>query len=489
MSLIQQFKAAYGKSVPLIVIQTADPAATVANIRSSMNGSAPPILLWDIVRGVRSLNDKGKEILSTIPDAANKVDPIDVMIAAESLPEDTILFMSNMHRVIAGNGVSQAVWNLRDLFKVTHRCLVMLCPSIDLPVEIQQDVMVLDEPLPDNAQLEKIVADIYKSAQQSYPDMVIPEDLSKPVGALSGLAAFPAEQSCAVSLTRKGINQDWLWERKRRAIEATKGLAVHRGNETFDQIGGCENIKQFLMSVVNGKEPPLGIVFQDEIEKQVAGAGGDTSGVSGELHGIQLSWMQDHRADGSIFIGPPGAAKSVLAKAFGNTAGVPTIVLDTGAMKSSLVGDSGANFRQALKVIHSISQGRTYFVATCNSIEAVSPELRRRFKSGIFFFDLPTADERKAIWKIYFGKYKLDKQQLPNDANWTGAEIEQACSLSWKLNVSLIQAANYIVPVAKSDAERIKRLRQQADGKFISASYSGVYQLEQQAETGRRIEL
>src|SRR5580693_4707349 len=96
-------------------------------------------------------------------------------------------------------------------------------------------------------------------------------------------------------------------------------------------------------------------------EKQLAGSGGgDLSGVSSELHGTLLTWMQNHRANGSIFIGPPGAAKSVMAKATGNTGGIPTIEFDMGGMKAGIVGESNARMRQALKEIESVSQGRSY---------------------------------------------------------------------------------------------------------------------------------
>ncbi|MGB7590439.1 MAG: hypothetical protein WBO19_04275, partial [Terriglobia bacterium] len=44
--------------------------------------------------------------------------------------------------------------------------------------------------------------------------------------------------------------------------------------------------------------------------------------------------------------------------------------------------------------IDAVSQGRMLFIATCNSIASLPPELRRRFTLGTFFFDLPTVDER-----------------------------------------------------------------------------------------------
>jgi len=41
-----------------------------------------------------------------------------------------------------------------------------------------------------------------------------------------------------------------------------------------------------------------------------------------------------------------------------------------------------------------------------------------------------------------------------------------------------VQAGSYIVPVSRSAADQIRTLREQASGKFISASDPGVYEYE-----------
>ena len=120
---------------------------------------------------------------------------------------------------------------------------------------------------------------------------------------------------------------------------------------------------------------PPGATLPVEIQNDVI-VGTDMSGVKTEMTGTMLSWMQDHSADGLIFIGPPGAAKSAVGKAAGATAGIPTVAFDLSAMQSSLVGDrqeTGA----ALQVVDAISQGRSLWIATCNSITSLPPELRR----------------------------------------------------------------------------------------------------------------
>ena len=243
-------------------------------------------------------------------------------------------------------------------------------------------------------------------------------------------------------------------------------------------------MKTFLRAVIGGAEPPRVVVFVDEIEKAFAGTGTDLSGVKTEMTGTMLSWMQDRGADGCIFLGPPGAAKSAMAKATGNTAGIPTIAFDLAAMQSSLVGGSGELLRAALQVVEAISKGQSLWIATSNSIGTLPPELRRRFTLGTFFFDLPSAEEREAIWRIYLAKYAVGGD-LPQDDGWTGAEIKECCRKAYRLKISLKDSAQYIVPVSRSAVDQIKNLRQQASGKFISSSHPGVYQFQEIATAAR----
>ena len=212
---------------------------------------------------------------------------------------------------------------------------------------------LMDEPLPSAEDLGRIVASTFASAGLQETDA---GTRGKAIDALIGLAAFPAEQALAMSVTKNGLDVTGLWERKRQVIEQTPGLSVWRGGETFEGIGGVENVKTFLRAVIAGAEPPRVVVFIDEIEKHLAGTGTDLSGVKTEMTGALLTWMQDRRADGCIFIGPPGAAKSAVAKATGNTAGIPTIAFDLAGMQSSLVGASGDCLRTALKIVDAVSQ-------------------------------------------------------------------------------------------------------------------------------------
>ncbi len=484
---VSVFRAARSVSTPLIAIRTADPASTAQFVTEAVKQyrQPPPVVAWDVTRGLYAAGKEGVNELTGVlgeRDPAT-VGPADALVLARDLAEDTVLLYANAHRFWNESSVMQGIWNLRDAFKSNGRLLVLLVtPGATLPPELAQDVLTLDEPLPSLDSLEHIVESTFHDAGLKEPDTT---QMVSAVDALIGLAAFPAEQALAMSLVKGGLDPEDLWERKRQIIEQTPGLSVWRGGETFENLGGLDNVKGFLHAVLAGIDPPRVIVFIDEIEKAFAGTGTDLSGVKTEMAGTMLTWMQDHEADGTIFIGPPGSAKSATAKATGGTAGVPTIAFDLTAMESSLVGASGDRLRAALKVVEAVSQGRTLFIATCNSITSLPPELRRRFTLGTFFFDLPTTEEREAIWRIYLEKFGVSGE-LPNDQGWTGAEIKECCRKAYRLKTSLVDAAQYIVPISRSAADQIKALRQTAAGKFISASKPGVYRFEDETAAPSR---
>ena len=149
--------------------------------------------------------------------------------------------------------VSQAIWNLRDLFKATGRTLVLLCPHLALPSELVNDIWLLSEELPGSTELTAIVREQYASAQAAadLPELSL-DTLSQAVDATIGLSAFPAEQAVALSLSPEGLDLASLWERKRQMIEQTPGLTVWRGGEHFRDIGGVENAKRFLTRLLTG---------------------------------------------------------------------------------------------------------------------------------------------------------------------------------------------------------------------------------------------
>ena len=124
-------------------------------------------------------------------------------------------------------------------------------------------------------------------------------------------------------------------------------------------------------------------------------------------------------------------------------------------------------------------------LSTCNDISKLPPEFSRaeRF-DAVVFLDLPGREEKEAIWRLYLDAFELNSDQcLPDDTNFTGAEIRACCRLAALLDVPLIQAAQNVVPVAVTAAESVERLRGWASGRCLSADAPGIYS---HSPTGRK---
>jgi hypothetical protein len=488
VNTIDTLKAARKVSTPIICITTPDLPATVASIVQEL--PAAPILQHDIIRGILGLNEAGKEARARLvgsndgpelPGVVPFTSPAEALSKAAELPARALLFIHNANRLMDDAATVQAICNLRDLFKSNGRTLVLLATQITLSPELTQDTLTIDEPLPNEGQIRDIIARELKNAREMKTPPQEPDQatIDRSVEALAGLAAFPCEQAIAMTLAQGAIDVEQLWTRKRGFIANTRGLVVDTSRATFDEIGGLENAKAFGRALFAGRKRPRAIVRIDEIEKMLAGAAGDTSGTSQDALGTILREMEDQDWAGLIAVGPPGSGKSIYSKTLGATHDAPTFSLDMGAAKGSLVGQSEERIRQAMKVIKAVAADGAFFVATCNKLEALPPELRRRFRYGLWFFDLPSRDERETIWNINARAFgiNLARDTWPEglDAGWTGAEIRNVCELAWRMSVSVVEAARFIVPVSTSDPGSIEKLRALADQKFLSASYPGVY--------------
>lgn len=230
-----------------------------------------------------------------------------------------------------------------------------------------------------------------------------------------------------------------------------------------------------MMDYLGGHRPPGCIVFMDEIEKMLAGAGTDSSGVTGKMLGQFLSWTQDKAVDALLLLGVPGAGKSATAKATAGQAKVPLFKLSVSELQGSLVGESEKNFKMALQSIDAISSGKVLLIATCNSVESLPPEVMGRFRLGTFFYDYPNAEENAALWEMYCKRYEMLVPTRPLCNDWVGREIESACYQAWLFNKPLSEVIQNIVPQCVSQKAKLDELRQSVSGRFLSASQPGVY--------------
>jgi hypothetical protein len=263
--------------VPLVAIETSDMQQTIQTILVELNGKKKevPILRWDICRGLVSLNDAGKTALSILSENPTQetIQPYDCLMRLEKFDSNGVIFFENAHLYWKDQGcqpVVQGIWNLRDTFKRVGATLVLLCSHCSLPMELKNDIITLTDTLPTLKEVETIVDSVLTDAK--IEGLQEKEKINE---ILLGLSAFAGEQALAMSvIAEKGkaptVDREALWETKRRMIEQTPGLSVWRGQESFNDICGYDNVKEFMLNICQGNNPPQSIIFIDEINFSVS---------------------------------------------------------------------------------------------------------------------------------------------------------------------------------------------------------------------------
>ena len=128
--------------------------------------------------------------------------------------------------------------------------------------------------------------------------------------------------------------------------------------------------------------------------------------------------------------------------------------------------------------LDAIGDGKIWLVASANSLAGLPPELISRFQiGGIWFFDLPTEAEKLGILKLKLARYGLDvNQDIPAMVSWTGRDINNLCAKAQLLDIPIMEAAEYVVPLLESHRDEVEGIRQAAHNRFLSATNSGKYQ-------------
>lgn len=497
MTITSQLNRAREVGTPLVAVATADQPATASAIAREMvelkHGKGPaPVIGWDILRGYHPRNKIGEDalakMLGEMPVEATRNLGAALNLAAAAPPFTVLLFM-NAQRLMDEPIMAQGIMNLRDLFKVDGRTLVLLGPSFDhLPAEIGQDILVFDEPLPTREELRKSTEKLYEDNEVK---SVASETLDRSADALAGLAPFPAESAASLAVDEKGkIDIGHMWQRKFRAIENVRGLTMSLPKIGFANMGGCREIVSYIDEIASGPCRPKIIVWLDEFEKMIAGGGGsgpgESSGTSQDQIKVLLTDMERYGWVGDLRVGPPGCSKSLSVQLMAGHLGVPLAEADLGAAKSKWVGESEAQIRALVKAILAMGgEGPgVYFAATCNSLESLSAPLRRRFSapgSTPFMFDLPDEDELEAIGNIQLAHWeRLAGRALTKDRGffrkcigWSGANVRDCCRVAYSRGRQIEEVI--IVPAAQQDKVGLEKLRQMAHGIFLSASYPGTY--------------
>jgi hypothetical protein len=445
---------------------------------------------WDIDRGLTRAGQN--DDTSTAVSAPDPLAAIKALAALATEDGTALLVLGNFHRFLGSPEVVQALDTAISAGRQHRTFIVVLAPVIQIPVELDRQFVVIEHDLPGRDQLQQIAGSIAIEPGE-LPDG---EEFGTVLDAAARLTRFEAENAFSLSLSRHGrISPDVMWELKTQTLKKSGLMTLHRGGETFADLGGLDALKAFCSRSLRHK-----------VENALA------------------------RPRGILLLGVPGTGKSAFCKPLGNEIGRPTLLLDIGALMGSLVGMTEQRTREALRIADAMApclvfideiekglsgvqaSGQTdsgvsarmfgtllsylndhesdvYFVCSANDVSKLPPEFTRaeRF-DAIFFLDLPGSREKEKIWRLYLEKFGLDAgRKRPIDREFTGAEIRACCRLSALLDVPLTEAATNIVPVAITAGESVERLRNWASGRCLSADRPGIYSRVAEARSGPKV--
>lgn len=484
-TLLESLREHIAAAFPGLWVQTHEPDEALCEIAALCSAQKWSMATWDIDRGLQS----GQGTALAAPDPLTAIRALANMAVPES---SVLLVLPNYHRFLGSPEIVQALANALQAGKTRRTFLVILSPVVQIPVELERQFVVLEHHLPEREQLQKIAEGVATEAGE----LPTGEELTRLLDASAGLTRGEAENAFSLSLVRHGkLVPETVWDLKTQTLKKSGLLSLHRGGESFEQLGGLASLKSFCARALSSRSATA-------------------------------------KPRGTLLLGVAGSGKSAFCKALGHQTARPTLILDVGALMGSLVGQTESNVRRALAITDAMapcvlmidevekalsgvaSSGQTdsgvsarlfgtfltwlsdhtsdvFVVCTSNDISKLPPEFARaeRF-DGVFFCDLPSTVEKAKIWEIYLTAYQLPKQELPRTEDWTGAEIKSCCRLAALLDVPLVEAAKQVVPVAVTAAESVEKLRNWASGRCLSASTPGLYQrpgATTSATTGRRV--
>lgn len=481
-------KAIRRASVPLVALETADPAQSVRDCKNALNGQLDkiPMIAWDIVQGWYPLNTAGKAALKEYDPVAMQL-PDSLNLLANTDCRLVIAFLHNAQRWLERDGVAQALWLLRDPWKSKGSTMILLGPSIKLPAELAADVIVVRDTSPTRDGIQGVVDSMVADAKKG--GATIPDDYGRDRvvdGCLGLQSAFDVEQTVALNVRKDGIDVAGVWDRKIQRLRDQTSAEISIDNPAFDKLAGCANAKDELNGFIDGRQRPGVVLFMDEVDKAFGGAGTDLSGVSTNMLGQWLSWTQDNNVRGFLLAGIPGSGKTWTGKTAAGQAKVPFFKLSMADLKGSLVGESEQKLRTALSAVTSLAgDGSILMIASANWVDQLTPDVMGRFSMGTFFYDFPSDEEREALWKMYMAKFEL-KDKAPESKGWVGREIEVACWRAWQYRRKLADVAKNIAPSCIAQKARLDQLRKSCAGRFLSASHPGMFEcMDEPKDTGR----
>lgn len=376
----------------------------------------------------------------------------------------------------------------RNLYNENYNASVFIVSSkLCIPDELEDLITVFDMPLPSVSEIKNIMVNFTKDLEIDVTDDVLNEIALS----FKGLNEFQVKQILNLAYQDGGCldfdDKHLILSQKEQLIKKAGLLEMIPVNESIEDIGGLENLKEWLYK----KER----IF-NQLDKAMK-------------FGVDIP-------KGIMIVGMPGCGKSLAAKATAKLFEIPLVRLDVGRLLGKYIGESEENMRKALKLSEAISpcvlwideiekafsgvgssgggsdvttrlfgqfltwlqekENTVFIVATANNISKIPAEFLRKGRfDELFYVDFPNDEERRKIIEIHLKKrHKWNKEldiislvKLTNGYN--GADLEaivkdaiESCFIEGREQLTtedLKTAQRNIKSISSTLEDRIKEIK------------------------------
>jgi hypothetical protein len=478
---------------PLIFLETWEEARATEILGLVAEELAVPLYVWSVTTGLSRAG--GSPIY-------NSQDPAQALATVSTLGGDALFLLKDFHKYLDQDVIVRKLRDLTAQFRQARRSIVISSPVVNVPIELEKDVVRFSLGLPTPTELSQLVSMTLRELAGKYR---IKED-------------FPSDQMPVLLTSLRGLTLD---EARRLLTQAI--LDGYR----FDS-GTPDRVREAKGNLMKDQ----GLIEFMKSEDSMSSLGG--------LNHLK-SWLEQRRnaltpeaarfglepPKGILVFGVQGCGKSLCAKVLAREWDLTLLKFDAGRLLAKYIGESEKNLRKSLQVAEAVApcilwideiekmfpsaaltseadgglsmrifgafltwmqekKALVFIVATCNDISSLPPEFLRKGRfDEIFFVDLPAAEERKTIFAIHLSRHKQDPSRFELERlaaaseGFSGAEIEQAVTsslyaafnqktpLTTEMVVKEIQAT---YPLSVTMKEKIDALRESVRERAVPAN-------------------
>ena len=405
----------------------------------------------------------------------------------------------------------------RNLYNECYNASIFIVASkFCIPEELEDLITVFDLPLPTVSEIKNIMIEFTKDL-----DIQVLEDvLSEIALSFKGLNEFQIKQILNLAYQDGGVldfdDKQLILSQKEQLIKKAGLLEMIPVHETIDDIGGLENLKEWLYK----KE----CIF-NQLDKATK-------------FGVDIP-------NRIIIINIPGCGKSLAAKATAKLYEIPLVRLDVGRLLGKYIGESEENMRKALRLSEAISpcvlwideiekafsgvggsgggsdvttrlfgqfltwmqekENTVFIVATANNISRIPPEFLRKGRfDELFYVDFPNDEERRKIIEIHLKKRNKWNKELDIislvklTGGYNGADLEdivkdaiENCFIEGRVQLTtedLKLAQKNIKSISSTLKERIQEIKKAVENMDLKSASNPENKIAKRPTLKRQVE-